>query len=111
MKEFTQQADFRNNFDIKSFLVESAYRGVISDDRVDNMLNSIKEEKEMKTRQEYLQGCRESDIRALANYENLKELADRVAQYGNDRHYEEVKEWLVNYIVENNLIDDEELSR
>lgn len=108
---FTQAKEFRNCFDIKSFVVESAYRGVISDDRVNNMLNSIKEEKEMETRQEYLQGCRESDIRALVSGNSFSDLIDRIANFVNDKQAGDFKDMMIDFIVENNLVDDEELAR
>lgn len=109
MTDFTQQNNFRNSFDIKSLVVESAYRGVIDDSRVDNILEDIRKEREMETRQEYLQGCRESNIRSLVSGKTLTELVSRIAQYGSDSQYEETKEMLINFVVENNLIDEDEL--
>ena len=109
MTDFTQQTNFRNAIDIKSFVVESAYRGVIPDERVDNMLNDIKEEREMETRQEYLQGCRESDIRTLVSGNRFHELVDRIATFVNENQSKAFKEVMVDFIVENNLVDDEEL--
>lgn len=106
---FTQNKEFRNLIDLKSLVVESAYRGVMDDSRLDNMLNEIRREREMETRQEYLQGCRESNIRSLVSGETLTELVSRIAQYGSDSQYEETKEMLINFVVENNLIDEDEL--
>jgi len=106
---FTQNKEFRNSFDLKSLLVESAYRGVMDDSRLDNMLNEIRREGKMETRQEYLQGYRESNIRSLVSGKTLTELVSRIAQYGSDSQYEETKEMLINFVVENNLIDEDEL--
>ena len=110
MTDFIQQNNFRNSFDIKSLVVESAYRGVIPDERLDNMLNEIKE-KEMETRQEYLQGCRESDIRALVSDNNFSDLIDRIANFIDEKQSKDFKELMIGFIVQNNLVDDEELSR
>ena len=109
MTEFIQQTNFRNIIDIKSFVVESAYRGVIPDERVDNMLNSIKEEREMETREEYKQGCRETDIRTLVSGNNFSDLIDRIANFVNEKQSTAFKNLMVDFIVENNLVDDEEL--
>ena len=106
--DFTQNNNFRNALDVKSLIVEKAYRGVIADDRVDNMLNEIKE-KQMETLEEYKAGCRESNIRALTKDEHIGILAERVAQYGSEEQYSEVKKWLLNYVIEHQLVDEDEL--
>lgn len=111
MTDFTQQNNFRNSFDIKSLVVESAYRGVIDDSRVDNILEDIRKEREMETRQEYLQGCRESDIRALLDGAKFSDLLDRVANFASDKQIVEIADFLKDFIVENSLVDDEELAR
>lgn len=106
---FTQHKEFRNSFDTKSLVVESAYRGVMDDSRLDNMLNEIRREKEMETRQEYLQGCRESDIRALIKYDSFADLIDRIANFVNQKQSDEFKDIMIQFIIDNNLVDDEEL--
>lgn len=109
MTDFTQQNNFRNSFDIKSLVVESAYRGVIDDSRVDNILENIRKEREVETRQEYLQGCRESDIRALLSGAKFSDLLDRVANFASDKQIVEIADFLKDFIVENNLVDEDEL--
>lgn len=109
MTGFTQQNNFRNSFDIKSLVVESAYRGVIDDSRVDNILEDMRKEREMETRQEYLQGCRESDVRALVSGSTFSDLIDRIANFVDEKQSADFKDLMIDFIVENNLIDDEEL--
>lgn len=67
MTDFTQQNNFRNSFDIKSLVVESAYRGVIDDSRVDNMLKDIKAQQKLVTAIERISN-------ALCQLDGLSEL-------------------------------------
>lgn len=95
---FTQNKEFRNAIDVKFLALQ------ITHDYYPEIT-----EKLMETREEYLQGCRESNIRSLIQDETLTDLSGRIAEFGSNTQYLEAKQMLINFVVENNLIDEDEL--
>jgi hypothetical protein len=71
--------------------------------------NTIIMEREMETRQEYKQGCRESDIRSLLQQETINGLVDRFFEYASPNTVQELKSFIIDKCVEFNFVDDEEL--
>ena len=71
--------------------------------------SDIKKEKEMETREEYKQGCRETDIRTLVSGDAVDLLISRITNFVNEKQSNDFKNLMVDFIVENNLVDDEEL--
>jgi hypothetical protein len=100
MTGFTQHTNFRNAIDVKSLALQ-----------ITNEYYPQATEKLMETRQEYLQGCRESDIRALVSGDNFSDLIDRIANFIDGKQSAKFKDLMVDFIVENNLVDEEELAR
>ena len=93
---YTQHKEFRNAIDVKELALQ-----------ITN--NYYPSEKLMETRQEYLQGCRESDIRALIKDDSFADLIDRIANFVNQKQSDEFKDIIIQFIIDNNLVDDEEL--
>jgi hypothetical protein len=93
---FTQHKEFRNAVDLKSLALE-----------ITN--NLYPSEKLMETIQEYKQGARESDIRALIKDDSFADLIDRIANFVNQKQSDEFKDIMIQFIIDNNLVDDEEL--
>lgn len=95
---YTQHKEFRNAIDVKELALQ-----------ITNNYYPEVTEKLMETRQEYLQGCRESDIRALIKDDSFADLIDRIANFVNQKQSDEFKDIMIQFIIDNNLVDDEEL--
>ena len=100
MNTFIENKGFKNKIDLPLEML-----------RIQNELYpSLELEKKMESRIEYLEGCRESNIRSLLRQENISDLVDRFFEYAKDKEIQDLKSYLVNVCVENNFIEDEELN-
>ena len=93
---FTQHKEFRNAVDLKELALQ-----------ITN--NYYPSEKLVETIQEYKAGKRETDIRTLVSDNSFSDLIDRIANFISPKQSDEFKELMIQFIIDNNLVDNEEL--
>ena len=69
----------------------------------------IMENKMSETYQEYKAGCREAKIKDLVRSDTFDVLLDRIANFINREQTDLFRNIMIDFIVENNLFDEEEL--
>ena len=125
MKEYTAYREFRNppselmkeirritNLYYLPFKENKMYIELAKDDirlRETEEIVKIMENKMSETLQEYKAGCRESKIKELIQGDTFDILLDRIANFIDREQTASFRNIMIDFIVENNLFDEEEL--
>ena len=123
MKEYTAYREFRNPpselmKEIRRItnlyypMENKMYIELAKDDirlRETEEIVKIMENKMSETYQEYKAGCRESKMKDLIQGDTFDILLDRIANFINREQTDLFRNIMIDFIVENNLFDEEEL--